>query len=164
MKFKVSNFDKQGNPNVLWEVVITEDDYGRRIVDNGAGIRCYRAAENHSEATYPKLYHGIESGYVCKLRDNQLCEVKILELENGKKEMVLAADGSYYTLYNQMLKFAPHKYGDIMEIYGYAKNVEWTDEISTKYRCLKWKRPEEPKGMTVNDIEEILGYEIRIRE
>lgn len=50
---------------------------------------------------------------------------------------------------------------DIMEVYGHPALKYHALEISTEYRPLLWKR-EEPKEMTLEEVEKILGYSIKI--
>lgn len=50
---------------------------------------------------------------------------------------------------------------DIVEVYGYSMINGRTREIETANRKLLWKR-EEPKEMTLEEVEKILGYSIKI--
>ena len=136
---------KQG---VICVVNEPADENGNlEVVVKGGNSRIfgpYVVEEKNFDYVYPELHKGIEPGYVCVLRGGDMCEVKVVEHLDGREEMILSERGGFYTNYDEKLKFY-QEYGDIMEIYGYASEVEWTDEIATNYRELKWSRPEEPK-------------------
>lgn len=50
---------------------------------------------------------------------------------------------------------------DIVEVYGYSAINGRTREIETAHRKLLWKR-EEPKEMTLEEVEKALGYPVKI--
>lgn len=50
---------------------------------------------------------------------------------------------------------------DIVEVYGYSTINGRTRDIETAHRKLLWKR-EEPKEMTLEEVEKALGYPVKI--
>ena len=50
---------------------------------------------------------------------------------------------------------------DIVEVYGYSMMNGCTLKIETAHRKLLWKR-EEPKEMTLEEVEKALGYPVKI--
>ena len=50
---------------------------------------------------------------------------------------------------------------DITEVYGHSVFSAFSLDISTEHRLLLWKR-EEPKEMTIEEIEKALGYPVKI--
>lgn len=51
---------------------------------------------------------------------------------------------------------------DIMEVYGHSRYASSTLEFNTDDRELLWKREEDKKEMTLAEIENELGYSIKI--
>jgi hypothetical protein len=50
---------------------------------------------------------------------------------------------------------------DIVEVYGYSMLNGRTLKVETAHRKLLWKR-EEPKEMTLEEVEKALGYPVKI--
>lgn len=111
----------------------------------------------------------LKVGYVVKTRARGLYMVAV----NANEELVMANTSQGWMPlhgYNDDLTdsgrtslfvgTANENY-DIVEVYGYSRNNCTTVSVSTENRTLLWKR-EEPKEMTLEEIEKALGYPVKI--
>lgn len=110
----------------------------------------------------------LKVGYVVKTRARGLYMVAV----NANEELVMANTSQGWMPlheYNDDLTdsgrtslfgTADENY-DIVEVYGYSRKNHTTVSVSTEDRTLLWKR-EEPKEMTLEEIEKALGYPVKI--
>lgn len=108
---------------------------------------------------YPKKIKSlddIKSGYVCMTRDGEM----YMCLRQGQREFNKTLNNQKQTLYGDFYEKLDHssiKSKDIVEVYGLSEHNPL--EISSRGRPLLYK---EPKKLTVDEISELLGYEVEI--
>lgn len=108
----------------------------------------------------------LKVGYVVKYRNGNLRMVMPLE---GGTLVLTSDDGSWLHSedVNDDLTCRRVKWGeptdslDIMEVYGWSGWPSNAMYVATAGRKLLWKR-EDPKKMTVSEIEKELGYKIEV--
>lgn len=114
-----------------------------------------------------KGVNDIKVGYVVELRDGTL----LMCMEYGKdglkcfaKENSALLDiNKSYTGFN----FNSNYMYDVMKVYGFSKHASSSANISTDFRDLLYIRNllykrEEPKKMTIKQVEKKLGYKIEL--
>ena len=111
----------------------------------------------------------LKVGYVVKTRARGLFMVAI----NADEKLVLADTDQRWVKYDDLNDDLTHGVGstifdntvcknyDIVEVYGYSRYNRTTALVSTENRPLLWKR-EEPKEMTLEEVEKALGYPVKI--
>lgn len=108
-----------------------------------------------------KSVEDIKVGYVVELRSGSL----LMCMEYGKDGLKCFADkisaildiNKNYTGFN----FNSNYMYDVMKVYGFSKEGACTLSLSTDFRDCLYKR-EEPKKMTIKQIEKQLGYKIEL--
>lgn len=105
----------------------------------------------------------LKVGYVVKTRSGALYMVMpvtygmSLVNKTGRADMPLDVYNEVM-LHDAVLKNTAY---DITEVYGYPVFSASSLDISTENRELLWKR-EEPKEMTLEEVEKALGYPVKI--
>lgn len=84
--------------------------------------------------------------------------------EDGTGEPIIALTSKHTWFpveeFNDELKYENH---EVRKLYGYA-SVRDSNKISTEDRKLLWERPSEVKEMTLQEVIDELGYEIKIKK
>lgn len=128
-------------------------------------------ATKEKEKTMNKQFtkDDLKVGYVVKTRARGLFMVAI----NADEKLVLADTDQRWVRYEELNDDLTHGVGsmifdntvcknyDIVEVYGYSRLNCTTALVSTENRPLLWKR-EEPKEMSLEEVEKALGYPVKI--
>lgn len=94
----------------------------------------------------------------------------VIEFENGEfaivmpsyKDMIyISKDDLWGSLDRVNFEYNPSSLNNIVRVYGYSLFEYRTLCINAEHRPLLWER-KTPKELTVEEIEELLGYEIKI--
>lgn len=113
-----------------------------------------------------KSLNDIKSGYVCKTRDGELYMCLRSNQEKFDKILANQEEIIYGNCYDELdyhdeLDYRSYDSKDITEVYGLVSNHYNPYRISTDGRLLLYKRAD-PKELTVEQISELLGYEVKV--
>lgn len=136
-----------------------------RDFDNNHCEGCMNYETERKQIANKFTIKDIKSGYIVKLRNGHL----FMAMRAGDFEKIFCNDiGNYYVAsgYNEKTLERLARYdneNDIVEVYGLIKKGYYDDALAlcVDNRPLLWKRSE-PVKMTVEEINEKLGYEVEI--
>lgn len=136
-----------------------------RDFDNNHCEGCMNYETERKQIANKFTIKDIKSGYIVKLRNGDL----FMAMRAGDFEKIFCNDiGSYYLAsgYNEKTLKRLARYDnehDIVEVYGLVEKGYYhkANNLSIYHRPLLWKRSE-PVKMTVEEINEKLGYEVEI--
>ena len=109
----------------------------------------------------------LKVGYVVKLRDGSLEMVTTSYVcgDNDPRLVAVGTSGCWTDIARDIddslcRRDNKHDY-DIVEVYGYSTYAYCALDVSIDDRKLPWTR-EEPKEMTLEEVEKALGYPVKI--